>query len=1234
MEEEGRNYLKAVYHKNAEGEQSEEETFRLMNDDQYHKSHPNHTLGEAYDTTDSFGKQVVGYRGNLASVLEKARLDLGDFQADEPEVLETVIEPSVEEMLQEKKGVENVKKVLKERIDRKAKQKVSFETDYELYSFDEIIKRYNSEISEEEIKAWIWYKRSRGLIINDSQIVAQSNNWSKYVIPLQGAEEYLQQWLEKGILSFYKGNYYPTVLYYSENIYEKQLQLQKEKKDIVERFGEEQYKRQEEGLKSALPKPLQLKGENSDEQLIIKPNSDFAEQYKIQEFRDGTNIHEKVHVMNRSQDALYSLRQAYEVWLKQIPHSEFEISNRYDIKIYYLGRANAPRNVDHDEFLRAKQNAKAEGDRLFQQFLYEGITEEDRRAIESKWNSQFNGYVPINYFKIPIAFQCSSTFKNKPLFIRPAQREGLGFLAVHGGGCIAYDVGVGKTMTGILSIAHAMESGMCKRPLIVVPNQTYKNWLGEIRGILSKKGELLASGILPQYPVNDLYNLSEKHIASLLDEEGEVELLPENSISVITYEGLRKLAFTDFTWNEIKGRLFQILNQGIESSRESTALEGKIEELMGKGSIGSNIEIEKLGFDYLLMDEAHISKKIFTQVKGEVNESGERERSDYKIASGTPSAIALKSFMVAQYVQKTSNNNNVVLLTATPFTNSPLEIFSMLSLIAYHRLEKLQLDNLQQFFNHFIQSSIELIISAQLVPQRKEIIMGFNNLIALQQLIFQFIDYKSGEEAEIHRPNKIVLPMKNQKVDGVVVPLPAEEQISTTTTPTTEQQLLMAQLESYLLGKTELEGILDKKEKPTEEETDAEKLKDKRNDPARILKGITLGRQIAFSPYLIPRAENVAEKVNYLDFIQSSPKLMYTMGCIQSVKKHCENIGEPMSGQLIYSNAGTNFFPHIKEYLVKELGFDPKEVDFIKGGMTARKKELVKDKFLSGVIKVVIGSQTIREGINLQNRATDLYNLWLDWNPTDLYQLEGRIWRFGNQFANVRIVIPLVEDSVDVAIFQKLEEKSSRINYLWQRSGKENTLKLENFNPSELKTSLISNPKRLAEVMILEKKEILKDEVNGLLNQRDELNNIVETRETYRKFIGEIEKTVANYRPLKKNQPPRKMPTIFKIYQEYLDDPETQTTYNETYGFTEARWTYYRLEKIERRFLRPRGLDMNFKKEELLGSLEEEVKLKELAMEAETNERAKRKLIDESIAERKRKNIKKRTIAERVEELA
>jgi hypothetical protein len=121
-----------------------------------------------------------------------------------------------------------------------------------------------------------------------------------------------------------------------------------------------------------------------------------------------------------------------------------------------------------------------------------------------------------------------------------------------------------------------------------------------------------------------------------------------------------------------------------------------------------------------------------------------------------------------------------------------------------------------------------------------------------------------------------------------------------------------------------------------------------------------------------------------------------------------------------------------------------------------------------------------------------MYNLYPDWNPTDLRQLEGRIWRQKNEYGFVRVVMPLVQDSMDVFVFQKLEEKTYRINDIWYRGDRGNVLDLESLDPEEVKYALLTDIEAIAVSII--KKE--------LKIQQRKITAIEENINTLREFVG------------------------------------------------------------------------------------------------------------------------------------
>ena len=55
--------------------------------------------------------------------------------------------------------------------------------------------------------------------------------------------------------------------------------------------------------------------------------------------------------------------------------------------------------------------------------------------------------------------------------------------------------------------------------------------------------------------------------------------------------------------------------------------------------------------------------------------------------------------------------------------------------------------------------------------------------------------------------------------------------------------------------------------------------------------------------------------------------------------------------------------------------------------------------------------------------------------PTEPVQVEGRLWRQGNRQKKVHVVYPLMYNSIDSLIYQKHDEKVSRIDAIWEYRG-------------------------------------------------------------------------------------------------------------------------------------------------------------------------------------------------------
>jgi hypothetical protein len=287
---------------------------------------------------------------------------------------------------------------------------------------------------------------------------------------------------------------------------------------------------------------------------------------------------------NRTTIYDYDLQLAFILYLKDIGGGErakaqgviYTDGMDYEmIYAYYLKNSPRPKTIDKDDWARIKGYASKNGKRLFAHFLQFGLLPADRERLELLWNIEYNGNLEIDTLKVPIYFPMARMFRgefdNK---VRTEKRASVVFNMIKGSSLLAYGVGLGKTFCAIYNLAQNLEFGFCKRPLIILPNQVYGQFIKEI------------NGIIPQYKINELYNL--KGLYSFTNQKIE-----DYSISVCTYEGLEEIAFSDNLDTNYFIRLGEILSGGEEMTRKQKEKEGqKYFEIIGKAKSETSVEFD------------------------------------------------------------------------------------------------------------------------------------------------------------------------------------------------------------------------------------------------------------------------------------------------------------------------------------------------------------------------------------------------------------------------------------------------------------------------------------------------------------------------------------------------------------------------------------------------------------------------------------------------------------------
>lgn len=1033
---------------------------------------PSKILGKIEKTTDRFGNPDILVKGDFEtinqidvsdSILPSKSKSIISFKTPQfsQQEEEDRIRKSIAITQEEEKNKTLSKKPKNKPTSNKNKSAFKLiipgDKRQDIYTFEESHSQLNKGISDDMVQVWAWYCKKRGVSLNP---------YAESLIPL-ASDAWITNQMEKGNIC-YDGKlneYIPSIIYYSGNIYDKIKEISLFNTHYEKLGLQDQALRQLKQLKNIIPHPLKLTGDK-EERLVLSVLSRFVKETRIIYEGEENSIleHFKNYLRNiDTQDMKYDVQ-------------PWHIIN------YYIDGDRMPNYWDKYEKINIKRKAAQECVIQMAVFLDEELSKSSQEEIELAWNKQNNGFVDVAFDKIPLFMEYSKYFKKSILRIRDAQREGIAFQTTNGTGIIAYDVGVGKTLTAILNVGYALQNGLCKRPLIVVPKPTYEKWINEINGYYDGD-ELVGSGLLPQYPIIDLYNLDKKRQKALFDKDGKFKGIPENSISICTYEGMQRIGFSEDAEASFISELKEILNQGYgdESERQKVLEDEKLNRMIGMGQENTILNIDEAGFDYFTVDEAHNFNKIFSSVKGETVGSKGRDKSNYQIR-GTQSSRAVKAFFLSNYIQKNTKFGNVCLLTATPFTNNPLEVYNILALTNIKRLGEKGLKNISSFFDNYVNQTYEKVIKSTGEIVEAAVIKGWNNKISLQKILFSYMNYKSGEDANIQRPEKWTLPKLSEVVDGSVIPLSSEDQVPTYLKPTEEQKMNQKEISKWLIAQMK-DPDLSKK--------------------APYLVADIMSKKNCISPYIYNEINPF--DISPKDFINSSPKLKYAMDCIKSVRDWHINDGSDISGQVLYINGGVEYLFLIKEYLIETIGYKRKayehkknkyfdEIEILAGSGNFKRnddeKEEIKELFNKGVIKVIIGTSTIREGIDLQVRSSCLYALWVDWNPTSYKQLEGRIWRFGNEFANVRIVTPLLVGSSDAFTYQKLEEKTARINDIFDRNDKSNMLDVGEEDREAVKWALVDDLSEIAKAKIRDAQQELKKEITVAQENISKINNI------------------------------------------------------------------------------------------------------------------------------------------------
>lgn len=329
------------------------------------------------------------------------------------------------------------------------------------------------------------------------------------------------------------------------------------------------------------------------------------------------------------------------------------------------------------------------------------------------------------------------------------------------GGILGFDVGLGKTFTALATIQYVQAIGVKNKTIITVPASVLSNWRREAMAMYTDASmeECLFVGLrLDPSKVDKNGVIGTTYDSAKVAEDLNRILENKHKKIFMTAESFAKIPMRQETLEEYVS-FMQTADEsfGMQSdkSRDAVKQESLAQSLLGdsgKDKAANVPYFEDMGVDSLVGDEFHVYKNS----KQTVDFKGAKFLSKAE-ASGRGIDAQIKCWYIRD---RSPHGDGVLGLTATPITNSPLEIYSMLSLaVGEKRVSEglLGARGADAFMMGVcdIQTKEELNIVGDL--SNADVFVGLNNVGLIRGLLGQVANVKSAAEVNLKIPEKNVI---------------------------------------------------------------------------------------------------------------------------------------------------------------------------------------------------------------------------------------------------------------------------------------------------------------------------------------------------------------------------------------------------------------------------------------------------------------------------------------------
>ena len=617
----------------------------------------------------------------------------------------------------------------------------------------------------------------------------------------------------------------------------------------------------------------------------------------------------------------------------------------------------------------------------FKKWLFDD--EQRREKYVRRYNNIFNSLVGRKYDGSKLTFPgMNSEFK-----LRPHQRDCIARTIYGGNTLAAHVVGAGKSAVIVTSVMKKKEIGLINKACVVVPKALTEQTANEWRKI---------------YPDARVLTVTQKDLQEDKRKIFTARVATGSYDAVImSNEQFEKLAMSKEYQTRYIEKKVDEYKEALRNASGRTSVK-KIQESLMKYKIklenlqnpssamkekDNLIEFESLGFDYLVVDEAHNYKNGDIISKME-NVSG---------VSGKSSARAHDMQMKTDYFNEVFGQGHILFATGTPVSNSMTELYVM---TRYLRPDLLKSHGVERFDDWAATFGTVVTKNQQTADGRlkmKTKFASFANLPELMAMYKEFADIQSAEKLNLPRP-----ALKTGKIQIVQVKATPEQKAYV--------KLLAKRAEAVEAGKV----------KPYEDNHLAI------TGEARL---VGLGNLAIKSLY-----ERRGEELPADFVIEKNSKVDV---CISKVAELYKQTEETKGVQIIFSDIAINSdngnfsaYDYIRNELINEHGIPAEEIVYAPKSDAKNREQIFSDINNSKYRVVIASTATLGTGANIQKNLYALHHIDIPWKPSDFTQREGRILRQGNQNKEVEIFNYVTESTLDSYLYQTVTDKARFIAQL------------------------------------------------------------------------------------------------------------------------------------------------------------------------------------------------------------